>query len=106
MPSQAPPSKVGSVAPPAPATDLVAVREALRAARGRAEVQLRGCGAPGCCIKVNEGSGPNGGCRCDDRALRAGARAGRSLRAHVLTLAGHVDALLQEVEALRASGRG
>lgn len=47
---------------------------------------MNGCGDHSCVIAPPKGMGTNGGCRCDERALRLGAR---QLRERVRVLEGH-----------------
>jgi hypothetical protein len=56
-------------------------KAALSSVRGREPVELVGCGDNSCVIVSPKGMATNGGCRCDERALRRAVLALKAQRA-------------------------
>lgn len=76
---------------------------ALDSVRGKTPPELVGCGDHSCVVAPPSGMGTNGGCRCDERALRMAVSALKQQRQCMLA---GLDAALDEKEPSRRGGEG
>jgi hypothetical protein len=86
---------------------LRAWKSALDSVRGTEPPELEGCGDNSCCIVAPKGMATNGGCRCDERALRRAVQALKIQRRYILAsyLPEAVDLDLSESSDMTAHRR-